>query len=103
MAELTLTDDEKKLALWSDLDDACLGKLVKKQISAITVAAEQMDRVTLFSAALLICCGAAECNADNVIYDIDCVTQDGRQFGDWTVIAIKKSSSSLMTGYTPLT
>lgn len=29
MAELILTDKEKAAALWSDLDDAALGKLVR--------------------------------------------------------------------------
>ena len=29
MAELILTDEEKAAALWSDLDDASLGRLMK--------------------------------------------------------------------------
>ncbi len=89
MAELILTEDEKAAALWSDLDDAALGRLVKRQIATITKAAEQMDRTTLFAAALLICCGAAEQNADKVEFDIDGVTQDGREFGDWKVVVTK--------------
>lgn len=90
MAELIMTDEERAAALWSELDDAALGKLVRKQIALITKASEQMDRVTLFSAALLICCGAAEMNAGMAQYDIEGVTQDGRDFGDWTVVATKK-------------
>ena len=84
---------DSKPAEPSDLDDAALGKLVKKQIATITKAAEQMDRTTLFSAALLICCGASEANAGKAEFDIEGVTQDGRDFGDWTVIATKKSAN----------
>jgi hypothetical protein len=98
MAELILTEEEKAAALWSDLDDAALGKLVKKQIAVITNAAEQMDRTTLFSAALLICCGAAEVNAGKAEFDIEGVTQDGRDFGDWTVVATKKPHNTKITG-----
>ena len=94
MAELILTEAEKAAALWSDLDDAALGKLVKKNMATITKAAEQMDRTTLFSAALLICCGAAEVNAGKAEFDIEGVTQDGRDFGDWTVVATKKTANA---------
>ena len=54
MAELILTEEEKAAALWSDLDDAALGKLVKKKIALLTSAAEQLDRVTTFAAAMLL-------------------------------------------------
>ncbi len=101
MAELILTEEEKVVALWSDFNDASLGKLVKKQIAAITNSSEQMDRTTLFSAALLICCGAAECNAGQVEFDIDGVTQDGRDFGDWTIVATKKPPNVKLTGRGP--
>jgi hypothetical protein len=98
MAELMLTEAEKAAALWSDLDDAALGKLVKKQMATRTQSAEQMDRTTLFSAALLICCGAAEVNAGKAEFDIEGVTQDGRDFGDWTVVATKKTANRKLTG-----
>jgi hypothetical protein len=97
MAELILTDEEKAAELWSDLDDAALGKLVKKQIAMITKAAEQMDRATLFSAALLICCGAAEVNAKKAEFDIDGVSHGERDFGDWTVVATKKPANAELT------
>lgn len=93
MAELILTEAEKAAALWSDLDDAALGRLVKKKMAALTTAAEQLDRATMYAAALLICCGAAECNASEAKFDLDGVTQTGREFGDWTVIATKKPAN----------
>lgn len=69
MAELILTAEEKAAALWSDLDDASLGKFVKKLIVSITNASEQMDRTAVVSAAMLICCEAVEANADRVRFD----------------------------------
>lgn len=42
MAELILTNEEKAAALWSDLDDAALGKLVKNQIAFLSDSAAQL-------------------------------------------------------------
>ena len=70
MAELILTEEEKAAALWSDLDDAALGKLVKKKIALLTSAAEQLDRVTTFAAAMLLCCAASEQNASEIALEI---------------------------------
>lgn len=93
MAELTLTEAEKAAALWSDLDDAALGKLVKKHISIIETAAAQMDRVVMLSAAMLICCEAAETNATTAKFEIGALTQAGQDFGDWLVTATRVEAS----------
>lgn len=90
MADLILTEKEKAATLWSDLDDATLGKLVKKRIAFITDAAEQLDRVTFFAAAMLLCCSTAEQGASETSVDINGLTREGREFGDWTVVAQKK-------------
>lgn len=89
MAELILTDDERRAALWSDLDDAALGKLVKKKIVSLTDAAAQLDRVTTFAAAMLLCCAAAEQDSSEIAMEIEGLTQEGREFGDWKVVATK--------------
>lgn len=94
MAELILTEEEKAAALWSDLDDAALGKLVKKKIALLTSAAEQLDRVTTFAAAMLFCCAAAEQNASEIAMEIDGLTQAGRDFGDWKIVAVKTTAST---------
>ena len=93
MAELILTDDEKAAALWSDLDDAALGKLVKKKIAFLADAAEQLDRVTTFAAAMLLCCAAAEQNFSELALEIDGMTQEGREFGDWLVVVMKTANA----------
>lgn len=98
MAELILTEEEEAAALWSDLDDAALGKLVKKKIAVIAEAATQLDHVTTFAAAMLLCCAAAEQNAGEISLKIDGLTQGGREFGDWKVVAVKTSTESLELG-----
>jgi Flp pilus assembly protein TadB len=87
MAELILTTEEKAAALWSDLDDAAIGKLVKKKMEMLQTHFEQIDRAVTFGAALLICCDAAERNAREETHEIFGVTHDGRNFGDWLVTA----------------
>ncbi len=96
MAQLILTDQEKAAALWSDLDDAALGKLVKRRISFIQSAAEQMDRVTSFAAGMLICCAAAEAGSKEMRIDIQGLTQASREFGDWTVLATREEAGQSM-------
>lgn len=89
MAELILTEEEKAAALWSDLDDAALGKLVKKKIALLTDAVEQLDRVTTFAAAMLLCCAASEQGASEMALEIDGLKQEGRDFGNWRVVTRK--------------
>ena len=98
MAELILTDDEKSAALWRDLDDAALGKLVKKKMALITDAATELDLVTTFAAAMLLCCSAAEQNANTMTLQFTELTQGGRDFGDWEVIATKKQGNAERNG-----
>lgn len=89
MAELILTEEERAAALWSDLDDEALGKLVKKKIAYLTTAAEQLDRVTTFAAAMLLCCAAAEQNARAMEMEIEGLTHAERVFGDWKIVATR--------------
>lgn len=96
MAELILTDEEKAAALWSDLDDAALGKLVKKKIAFLTDAAAQLDRVTTFAAGMLLCCAAAEQGASEIALEIDGLTQAGREFGDWQIVAMKTANADVI-------
>lgn len=85
MAELILTDEEKTAALWTDLSDEAVGKLVKARMAAIADAAKQSERMTTYAAALLLACSAAEVNAGKLTWNLDGVTQSGRDFGDWVV------------------
>ena len=93
MATLLLTEDEQAAALWTDLDDAALGALLRKKIAFISTAAGQMDRTVATAAALLLCCDAAEVKADEMTMRFDGVTQGGRPFGDWIVTARRKQAA----------
>jgi hypothetical protein len=90
MANLILTEAEQQAALWTDLDDAALGALLRKKIAVLQTAAAQMDRTVTTAAALLLCCAASEaCEADrkSLVMTFLGLTQDGRDFGDWEVVA----------------
>lgn len=94
MAELILTEAEKAAALWTDCDDATLGALLRKKIHLLQSAAEQSDRTVAMAASLLMCCHAAEFNADQLSFKLDGVKQDGRDFGNWTVTVARNANAS---------
>lgn len=87
MAELILTDKEKAAALWSDLEDAALGALVKRKISLIESCSEQLDQITPFSAAMMLCLAAQHAGADKASFDIDGLKKDGKALGNWRITA----------------
>lgn len=93
---MILTEEEKAAALWSNLDDAALGKMVKKKIEFLTDAAAQLDRVTIFAAAMLLCCAAEEQGASEMTLQIDGLTQAGMGFGDWKIMAMKLQDAPLL-------
>lgn len=95
MAELILTDAEKAAELWTDLDDAALGALMRKKLIQFKTVAQQMDRAIATTCALLLCCDAAEAGATELTVSLDGVTQAGRDFGDWQVIAVRKPPNVL--------
>lgn len=89
MAELILTEAEKEAATWLELDDATLGKLVKKQALAITAKSDDMERVTTLSAAMLLCGYAVEASAETATHNLRGFTKAGAEFGDWQVTVEK--------------
>lgn len=95
MAELILTDEEKAAALWTDLSDEAVGKVVKARMAAIADVAKQSERMTTYAAALLLACSAAEVNAGKLTCNLEGVThQSGRDFGDWEVTVERALVSS---------
>lgn len=89
MAELLLTDAERAAELWTDLDDAALGSLLRKKLVVLRTAAEQMDRTIAIAAGLMLCCAAAEAGSDDITISLEGVTQAGRAFGDWKIVAVR--------------
>jgi cyanate lyase len=86
--KLILTKAEKK-ATWAELDDGSLGKVVKAAMFQIKQEAEKQDKVSLLSAALLLCSMAFETNADKLTQTIEGLTIKGEPFGNWRVVISK--------------
>lgn len=85
MAELVLTEAEKAAKTWLELDDATVGKLVKSTTLKICDHSDEFGRIAFISAAILLCGGAAQANATNLVQEIKGLTLKGVDFGDWTI------------------
>ena len=94
MAELILTEEEKG-TLWSDLDDATLGKVVKKHISELTSASEQLERSTVIAAAIWMCAYIAENKKVGMSIDLEGVTDRDVDIGNWKVVIEKVESKDV--------
>ncbi len=53
----------------------------------------QLDRVTTFAAAMMLCCAAEEQSASEITLEVDGLTLDSRELGDWRVVAMKSAST----------
>jgi hypothetical protein len=86
MAELILTDEEKEIALWKDLDDATVGKLCKVGLATIDDVDKERDHIQGFSAALLFVMKAVEANATSYAQTLNGLTNKGQPMGDWEIM-----------------
>lgn len=88
MAYLILSDDEKAALTWFELDDATIGKAVKKTAFGLIDHSKELERVRLFSVALQLCSHAARTNSERMtvdVADVDGGEQQGHLFGDWRI------------------
>lgn len=90
---MIMTDEENSVALCSELDDASLGKLVKKRISLISSHAEHLDEATICAAAILLCRAATEHNASEITLKIDGLTQKCLGFVNWKVVVMQTATA----------
>lgn len=99
MAELILTEAEKKTKSWLDLDDESLGKFVKYNI--FKVFKHSKEELTIFplACATALCAIAVESNADKLELTIDNLKNKTNNFGNWKV-TIKKLNKALPTSTT---
>lgn len=74
-----------------ELDDAALGKLLRKQIKNIRGAAEELKTTTIYAAALILCYVAQD-HAGEIDITLEGLTQCGVEVGDWQVKIIKVKS-----------
>ncbi len=89
MAELVLTDRERKAATWAELDNESLGKVVKKMMADFKKISKESNRIYLISAAMLLCSDTAETNADKATFTVEGLKNKTNDFGNWKVV-IKK-------------
>lgn len=93
MAELILTEEEQAAATWLELDDATVGKIVKKTALGLLDHSNEQRRVWWFAAALLLCGMADDANADTFSQDINNFTHEGDDRGNWRVTIERITSS----------
>jgi hypothetical protein len=93
MAELILTEEEKALPYWNDLDDASLGRAVKKLGIGLLVSELDDDsnklgfeNLMLKAALVGMCCTLhARGHTDGRFTLGDIQTENGESIGEWTV------------------
>ena len=90
MAKLILTPEEQDAALWTDLDDAALGAIVRKHIVTMQEASTQMNRTIEMSAALLLCFVTIDNNGTAATLNLEGLTRDGIDYGNWTIFVRKR-------------
>ncbi len=67
---------------------------LRKKLVVLRTAAEQMDRTIAIAAGLMLCCTAAEAGSDDITISLEGVTQAGREFGDWKIVAVRMRDPS---------
>ena len=92
MARLILTEKEKALPFWNDLDDAALGKAIKYHgAKFLTPRRRNGDRVeatmdmVIQAATVGMCRRAHEMNAGKWEVELEGVTVKGVPIGDWKI------------------
>lgn len=86
MAELILTDEERRHPFWGDLDDASLGKAVRAIglfLDSCPNDKEQGWNLALKAGILGVCGRLAEANAETGEYVIQGLTSRGVEVGSW--------------------
>jgi hypothetical protein len=89
MAELILTEEEKALSFWEDLDDEALGKAVK--YFAIKFSKKPMndidavDNILTKAATIGMACRAYDMHAGKWEILLQDITRKGEPIGDWKI------------------
>ena len=85
MAELILTEKEKKAATWCELEDESIGKVIKVMMSTIKQASDEQEKFYFLSAAMILCAAAAKTNADKAVFTVEGLKNKDNDFGNWQV------------------
>jgi|GEM_PF-3493872 len=84
MADLILTPEEKKAALWADLDDASLGRFLKKVMADLDTMSPAVEDKAIRNTAAgqLLVLEIFKSGFDQNTIKIGGVTQHGHEIGD---------------------
>lgn len=85
MAELILTESERAKYSWTELDDATVGKLIKKSALALEAKADDMQRLSISTCAFMLCNLAYDSNASHLTFDVDGLLFGKEERGKWRV------------------
>lgn len=83
MAELILTEEEKKAKTYLEWDDEALGRMVKKAAKLISDYRGE-DSITMVSAATLLVSSAHKVNSSDSTWTLEGVTVP-EDIGDWEI------------------
>jgi hypothetical protein len=85
MAKLILTEAEKSALTWMELDDATLGKVVKKTALSLKEHSDEQQKIWWFAAAMLLCGMAEDAKAAQLTHTIEGFSEKGVDRGDWRI------------------
>lgn len=85
MAELILTEAEKAANTWLELDDATVGKLVKKTALGLKNHSEERGKVWYVSAVMLLLGMVADSNAEEFSTTINGFSDPAGYRGDFEI------------------
>lgn len=84
----------KAIEAIAKMDDAVLGKAVKKAVEELHEYCTTNDKLHTMSAAMLLCAIASDANADRLKINVGNMTFHGKPGGSWEVTIKKLSSPS---------
>lgn len=93
MAELNVTEDERKASSYLEWDEGSLGRLVKRIATMIEERNNGKRAVAISAAATLLCCETAEINTASIQMQFpDLATRQGRPIGSF-VITVERTKT----------
>lgn len=90
MAELILTEEEKKINCFMEFDDGTLGKICKYALAAIPEIADEQMKSFIVASALTLIAHAIDNNSNKFSIKTKGVLDDNVNIGDWEVSVVRK-------------
>lgn len=84
MAELTITEEERRTLTFLEWDDAALGRAVKSMACIIADKDGGRETLPIVAAGVLIISGAIDAGADKLVLELGGATNP-KPLGDWEI------------------